>query len=73
MPDGADKRDLFKLFEKLGDAYDVRNTIVHGSYLGHGKDVEIFLAKPAKKKDVRSQERVIDEHLARLDRLLPIY
>jgi hypothetical protein len=68
MPDGADKGDLFKLFRKLQKAYGVRNTIIHGSYLG-GKNVEIFLAKPASKKDVRSREQVIDEHLARLERL----
>jgi hypothetical protein len=68
MPDSADKTDLFKLFEKLQKAYEVRNTIIHGWYL-EGKDVQIVVAKPASKKDVRSQEQVIDEHLVRLEHL----
>jgi uncharacterized protein UPF0547 len=68
MPDGKDKAELFELFDKLGRAYIVRNTIVHGWYLG-GKDIEIILAKPARKADVRSPESVIDEHLARLEQL----
>jgi hypothetical protein len=68
MPDGKDKADLFKLFDKLAKAYDVRNTIVHGWYLG-GKDVEIVFAKPARKTDVRSPKSVIDEHLGQLDKL----
>ena len=68
MPDTKDKTELFKLFDQLGKAYGTRNTIIHGWYLG-GKEVEIVLARPANKSDVRSHERVIDEHLKRLDQL----
>jgi hypothetical protein len=66
MPDTKDKADLFKLFDRLGAAYVVRNTIVHGWYLG-GAEVEIVLAKPARKRDTRSPASIIEEHLARLD------
>jgi hypothetical protein len=67
MPDTKDKTDLFKLFDDLRRAYGVRNTIVHGWYLGGGEEVEIVLAKPARKHDARSTGKIIDEHLARLD------
>jgi hypothetical protein len=68
MPDTKDKRDLFKLLDKVGKEYLDRNTIIHGWYLS-GKDVEIFLAKPTRKTDVREQESIIDRHLAQLDKL----